>query len=371
MNNSINIKIKKSNFLNALGKVQSVVENKNTLPILANVKLDAEKGKLCITATDMDIAISDTVDVESEIEGTLTVNARKLYDIIRKMPDDADITIRGDADSTGKVQIKSKGCRFTLPCLKSDEFPIIDRGDLSCNFKIAANDFINIINKSKFAMSNNETQYVLNGINLQLNEKGIVATATNGHKLAQLSVPLDVDDFPNIILSSKTIVTILKVFDNPAIELDISLSNTKICISQGTESLVSKLIDGKYPDTARIFPSNLTNEIVINRELLLKTIDRISLAADAKQNMITLAINDNTMTISATSTENGDADEDLDIDCNVNNFRRDYNYKYLLESLTNINSDDVVIFLNDDKMPSIIKNPNNENEIYIVMAMMG
>lgn len=368
MTNSINIKISKATFMAALGKVQSVVQNRNTIAILANVKLDVEKDEVCITATDMDIAISETVKCESKQDGTLTIDARKLYDIVRKMPDD-EISIRGDAEATGKVQVKSKSCRFTLPCLQSTEFPIISRGNLDCSFNINTGEFLSAVNKTKFAMSLDEAKYTLNGVNLKQDDCNLISTATNAHKLGKVTTPLDVADFPNIILASKTVNIITKIFESSISELHIQLSKEKIVLTQGTMTLVSKLVDGAFPDTERVIPIDLTNELKINKQLFLSAIDRIALAADAKKNTIVISIQDGVMVVSAESDNAEQAEEDIDIETDINNFKIGFNHKYIAEVLHNIDSNDIVIYFGDASKPTVIKNPNADNELYLVMAV--
>jgi len=370
MNNSINIKIQKASLLDALGKVLSVVQNRNTIEILNNVKLDVEDDKLTITATDMDISACESILVDSEADGTLTINARKLFDIIRKTPDDEDIAIRGDADNSGKVQIKSKGCKFTLPCLKSSDFPIITKDNLPCNFKIAANDFVNIINKTKFAACTDEGRYSLSGVSLKVLDNNLIATSTNAAKLAKVTMPVELSNFPNILLPLKTIATILKIFNNPAIELDIAISDSKIAITQGGASIISKLIDAKFPDTDRTFPNILSNELTINRELLIKTIDRVSLAADAKKNQITIIVEDGSLIASAKDTTGEEAEGDIKIESSALTLKRSYNYKFLLEILSNIENENITLYFNKKNEPLYISNKQS-CEYYLLMPMHG
>src|SRR3990167_9657283 len=255
MTNKIGISIEKSILFNALANVQSAVDNKSTIALLNNVKLDVEGGKLTITATDMDIMVSEAISCESDVEGSLTVGARALFDVVRKMPEDS-ISIRGDSD-TGKCQIKSKGFRFSLPCLSSNEFPIIERGDLDCEVDINSIEFLKLLNKTKFAMSNDEVKYNLNGINLRINESNnLVSYATNGHKLARLISESNDLDFPSITIHSKAIGIILKALDKINGNLKISVSTSKICILCDNFIIISKLIDGAFPDVERVFPAD-------------------------------------------------------------------------------------------------------------------
>ncbi len=367
MSNQISLTIEKTVLLNALSNVQAVVANRNTMAILNNVKLDAEGGKLTITATDLDILVSESIAANIITSGSLTVNARALFDIIRKTPDDS-VDIRGNAD-TGKIQIKGKSCRFSLPCLNSDEFPIIDRGDLDCEFDINAIDFLKLLNKTKFAVSNNEAQYYLNGVNLHTDDDKLISCGTNGHKLAKVSIDFMVDNFPNIILSTKSVGIIAKIFDKPTANIKIAVSTTKICIACDDTSLIAKLIDGTFPDVNRCIPIGNDKIFNINRELILKSIDRVSLAASAKTSKITLSIKSNIATLSAKSDESGDAADDLEIACDIEDFKINFNSKYAIEILSNIDSETVDFNMQDSKTGIIINTPNNNNDIYIVMPM--
>jgi DNA polymerase-3 subunit beta len=371
MSNSISVKVSKAVLANALGKVQSVVQNKNAIAILANVKIDALKDKIIITATDMDITISETVPAEVDIQGSLTLDARKLYDIARKSSGEDDISIRGDADSTGKAQIKSKGFKFTLPCLNSDEFPAMDKGDADCEFNISSSVFLSLLSKVRFAISNDELKYMLNGINLKFIENELIAYATNGHKLAKNTVTLEnpIENFPEIIIPQKAIGLIAKAFEGSAIDLNIQLSANKILIQQGDLCFVSKLIDGQFPEVERVFPNAYTNKIEISKDGMLKAIDRVSLAATGKDSTITINVSPVEVIFSASGDDGGDAEEVIELENEITQLKKSYNFKYLIEILSGIDNDTVVIHFNDTKAPAVIQNPNNDNEVYLVMPI--
>lgn len=372
MSNEIGFTAKRNTLLQALGNIQAVIANKNAIAILNNVRLDVIGSQLTITGTDMDIAIAESIELDSiDVEGSLTINARGLYDIVKKMPADSDVNIRGNSDGTGKVQIKSKGCRFTLSSLSSDDFPAMDRGGLDNNFEILVNDFLKLLNKPRFAMSTNEAQYNLHGINLKSVDNNIIAAATNAHKLAKITIASISDiDIPSFSLPPKTIGLLSKILINPAEYAKISLSESKICINYSNVIIVSKLIDANFPDIDRVFPSVISNALKINREMLLTAIDRISLAADFKSRQITIIVKPGLITITAKSNENGIGEEDIEVETDLDNIRKNYNSKYLLEILSNIESETIIINFNNEGQPTLITGEGVDNEVYLIMEMM-
>lgn len=365
MSNSIAFNVDKNILLSALSNLQAVIANRNVIQILNNVKLDVIDNKITITATDMDISLSETTEVETLTQGTLTVNAKSFYDIIRKMPDNA-ITVRGDADS-GKVQIKSGKCKFSINCLSSEEFPLISTEDLNIDLDIAAIEFLDLLNKSKFAASNDEMKYQLCGINIKSDGEHVYADATNGMKLARI-VLQKFSDFEAITISNKAVNIIIKILDKSINNFKISFSNSKIQIIADDTILVSKLIDAGFPDVSRIIPDDLPDGISINRDILLKTMDRVSLAADDKTKTIKISLKENLLIISANSESNGSCEDEIPIIYDGEESSIIFNSKLLIEMLSNISSEFVGITFNNHQ-PTIIKNPNNSNEIYLIMSM--
>jgi len=370
MSNKIALTVEKSILLAALSNVQPVVQHKNPMPILGHLKLDAENGKLTISGTDMEILISETMDADIETEGGLTIGAKALYDIVRKMPDDA-ISIRGNAD-TGKVQIKAKGCRFSLPCLNIEEFPTIDRGDLDCELIITATEFLKILNKSKFAVSTNETQYVISGVSLKFQDDMIIADGTNGHRAARVKTSeITTENFPDIIIPAKTIAIISKAIDRPVTDFKIMISESKICILCDDAVIISKLIDGQFPDIDRAIPTGEGDNLAINRDIMIKALDRVSLASDGKTNRIMLDFKSGLLTVSANGQDGEVGEEDIEIPDFVGDLKLHYNSRYLLDVLSNIQSENVNFIFHGNKAGTIITNPTNENEQYLVLPMNG
>ena len=261
INSSIAFTIDRSLLLKALGHVQSVVEKRTTTPILSNVKLETLSGSLKLTATDMDIAITERIDADIIEEGSLTVPAHTFYDIVRKLPDGAQVDVEGDAKGSGKITISSASCNFSLACLPVEEFPVIDRGDMKHSFSLAAAELLALVDKTKFAMSNEETRYYLNGIyfHAKENENGdkvLCTVATDGHRLAKIEVasPEGADEIEGVIIPRKTVFELRKLIEESESEVEIELSDTKICFSSGDAVLLSKVIDGTFPDYTKVIP---------------------------------------------------------------------------------------------------------------------
>ena len=368
MSSNIALTIEKSVLLDALANVCPVIENRNVIEILGSLMLDARDGKLTISGTDLDILISETVVADTSEEGALAVDAKALYNIICKMPDGA-ISIRGGLDK-GKVQIKTKGCRFSLPCLSANDFPLIDKGGLTSELEIAAADFLNILNKTKFAVSSDETRYNLTGVNLRLKDNHLVAEAANGHKLARVKTSnAKCDNFPNIIIPPKSIAVITKALNKQTSDMIVLLSESKLYISCDNKVIISKLIDGKFPDMDRVFPAGDGSELSINRDAIVTALGRVSLAADGKTNQVVFDFKDELLTISAAAPNGQTAEEDVEISDTIGELRVGFNSKYLIEALSNIQSENVNFNVRDKKHAMLITSDTNEHEAYIVMPM--
>ena len=239
--------IDRSSFLRPLGHVQSVVERRNTIPILANVLLKARNGKVQLTATDMDMDILESISCNILQEGSLTVPAHTLYDIVRKLPEGAEVSLETDTENK-RLLVSAGRSKFTLPSLPADEFPAMSEETLPYSFSLTVDDGRALIDKTRFAISNEETRYYLNGIYFHASETSDVpmlrAVATDGHRLARVEIPLPegAKDMPSIIIPRKAVVEIRKLIDDWSDDIDVSLSDTKICFSIGYIILSTKLI---------------------------------------------------------------------------------------------------------------------------------
>jgi DNA polymerase-3 subunit beta len=259
--------IERAALLKALAHVQSVVERRNTIPILSNVLITAQKGRLSLAATDMDLAITEQVEASAAKAGSTTAPAHTLYEIVRKLPDGAQVELETASDDNSLV-VRAGRSRFTLQCLPPADFPAMAEGDLPHRFQLPATDLKGIIDRTRFAISNEETRYYLNGIYFHAASAGGTAVlrgvATDGHRLARVEVPLPkgASEIPGVIVPRKTVGEVRKLLDESDGSVEVELSDTRIRFASGGVTLVSKLIDGTFPDYERVIPTG--NDKVLN-----------------------------------------------------------------------------------------------------------
>lgn len=371
MLNNLAFNADKTLLTEALSNIQGVISNRNVIAILNNVMLIAEgdiiNGTLTITGTNMDVSVSETIKAEVMIAGTLTVNAKALFDIARKAPEEA-MSLRGDAD-TGKLQVKCGKSRFSMPCVNSDEFPNIERGDLTHTIPITSASFIKVLNKAKFAAATEEVKYNVNGVHIYCTENGFTGDACNGIKLARIFAPNALSEFPAVTIPLKTVHLLSKIITKPSDDFTVMVSKTKICVKYRDCILVSKLIDGLFPDLDRAFPRGESKEVILNRELLIKAIDRVALSADDTSNSIGMNFSRENLTLFTSSESRGDAAEDIEIVSSFDEFKIYFNSIHLLEILNNISGINVQLSLRDRMDAVIIADPENKDEIYLISPM--
>ncbi|MCT4575491.1 MAG: DNA polymerase III subunit beta, partial [Alphaproteobacteria bacterium] len=268
--------VEQSSILRVLSHIQSIVERKNTIPILSNVMIKAENNKLLLTATDMDIEIIESIDAEVIESGATTVPAHTLYDIVRKLQDGSQVTIEQSDDIN--VLISSGKSNFNLGSLPSDDFPVMSNEESEFNFSISVSDFTKIIDKTKFAISTEETRYYLNGVFFHEKEGNLVAVSTDGHRLAKVEIeaPQGSAGMPGVIIPRKTILEIRKLVDSFDGALNINLSENKIIFTIDSIKFTSKLIDGTFPDYERVIPKGNDKVLTLNPKEFSTTVDRVS-----------------------------------------------------------------------------------------------
>ena len=366
--------IDRSVLLKALSHVQSVVERRGTIPILSNIKLDATQEKLSLTATDMDIAIAENAPATVQTPGATTVPAHTFYDIVRKLPDGAQIELAKTSD-TGKVTIRAGSSRFTLPTLPVEDFPVMAEGDLAHNFTVSAAQCNALIDKARFAVSTEETRYYLNGIYFHAVETGDVnvlrSVATDGHRLARIEVPLPpgASGMPGVIIPRKAIGELKKLVDGGDGDVHISLSDSKIRFVCGNATLVSKLIDGTFPDYDRVIPSGNDKIMEVDGKAFTAAVDRVSVISSEKSRGIKLAIKAGKLTLSADSPEYGNASEELDVTYSAEPVDIGFNSRYLLEMMQQIEGDAVQFVLMDSTSPTLVRDTADIGALYVVMPM--
>ena len=369
------LNIERGILLKSLGHIQSVVERRNTIPILSNVLLEAEEGMLTLSATDLDLNISDKVIVEIEEDGGITAPAHTLYDIVRKLPEGSQVQLYYNVDS-GRLSISAGRSRFTLSCLPKEDFPASGEEAFPSNFFIRSEDFKNLIDKTRFAVSTEETRYYLNGIYLHTfeNEEGdktLRGVATDGHRLARFDMdcPEGAEDIPGVIIPRKAINELRKLIDACEGDVEISLSETKIRFKFMDVILFSKLIDGTFPDYSRVIPEGNDRKLEVSCKQLAEAVDRVSTISSDKTRSVKLVLSEGHLVLSVHSPEHGEAKEELAVSYSSEEMEIGFNSRYLLDILAQIEGDMVQIMLADATAPTVLMDITDQGSLYVLMPM--
>lgn len=374
--------IERGALLKALGHVQSVVERRNTIPILSNVLLRADAGAgvgvLALSATDMDLEIVEQVPSRIERPGRTTAPAHTLYDIVRKLREGAQIEIDASGERSAMV-LRSGRSTFTLACLPPEDYPVMASGDLAYNFTLTAVELRSLVDRTRFAISTEETRYYLNGIYLHTTKNDEVpvirAVATDGHRLARVEMvmPEGAAGMPGIIVPRKTVIELRKLVDESEDEIQISLSETKIRFATGEAALTSKLIDGTFPDYDRVIPSNNDKILEVKCKEFAEAVDRVSTISTEKSRAVKLAIvpgaNGGSLAVSATSPENGTAVEEIDATYLAEPIEIGFNSRYLLDITAQIDGEGAQFAMSDSASPTIVRDRADPSALYVLMPM--
>ncbi len=374
--------IERGALLKALGHVQSVVERRNTIPILSNVLLRADAvsdgGTLALSATDMDLEIVERVSGRIERAGRTTAPAHTLYDIVRKLREGAQIEIDASGERSAMV-LRSGRSTFTLACLPPEDYPVMASSDLAHNFTLTAAELRGLVDRTRFAISTEETRYYLNGIYLHATKNDEVpvirAVATDGHRLARVEMvmPEGAAGMPGVIVPRKTVIELRKLVDESEDEIQVSLSETKIRFATGEAALTSKLIDGTFPDYDRVIPSNNDKVLEVKCKEFAEAVDRVSTISTEKSRAVKLAIapgsNGGSLSVSATSPENGTAIEEIDATYLAEPIEIGFNSRYLLDITAQIDGEGAQFVMSDSASPTIVRDRADPSALYVLMPM--
>ncbi len=358
----------------SLAHVQSVVERRNTIPILSNVLLDAGEGRLSLTATDMDLTIVEVVPCAVGEAGATTAPAHTLYDIIRKLPEGAEVELSTGGDG-GQMSLRSGRSHFTLATLPREDFPASTPGELPRSFELQAEELKALIERTRFAISTEETRYYLNGIYLHAaqadNLEVLRAVATDGHRLArvQMALPSGAEGMPGVIVPRKTVGEVYKLIEETDQPVRIALSETKIRFAFDDTVLTSKLIDGTFPDYNRVIPANNDKTMEVDCRAFSQAVDRVSTISTEKSRAVKLALADGTVTLSATSPEAGSAEEDVPVAYAGPALEIGFNSRYLLDIAGQIEGNGAVFHLSDAASPTIVRDAADADALYVLMPM--
>ena len=368
--------VERAALLRALAHVQSVVERRNTIPILSNALLEARSGALRITATDMDLAVVEKVPAEVSQDGATTVAAHTLYDIVRKLPEGAQIEI-GSGREEGRLDLRSGRSRLSLAALPSEDFPVTTDGDTPHNFAVTAGELRTLIDRTQFAVSTEETRYYLNGIYLHAakaeDSDGEVlrAVATDGHRLARVDVPLPkgASGMPGVIVPRKTVAELRKLVEEGEAEIAVSLSETKIRFALESVVLTSKLIDGTFPDYKRVIPSNNDKALEVECDAFAKAVDLVSTISTEKSRAVKLSLGKGSLVLSASSPEAGSASEELEVGYSAEALEIGFNSRYLLDITRQIGGRSALFMLADAASPTLVRDTADASAVYVLMPM--
>ncbi len=366
-------KISRSNFFKTLSHLQGIVDKKNSLPVLSNILIEAKNNQLILSSTDMDISIIEKINCTVTEDGATTINSQILYDIVRKIDDNSEIEI---ISNNGKLlTLRSEGSRFSLASLPKEDYPIIEKDNPGIDIVLNSKTLFKLIDKTKFAISNEETRYFLNGLYFNVNNEGkkniVTLVGTDGHRLAKFSHEIDgkIDQVSGVIIPKKTIYELSKLLSDIDTDINISVSSNKIVFIIGNIIFISKLIDGNFPDYKRVIPNDNRNILKIDRHKLLSAVDRVSTIANEKSPVIKFKLLQNILNLNTINNESSTASEDLEINYEGDEIEIGFNSKYIMDIVNNLDDNEISINLKDNTSPVIAKEDSNNDLVYVLMPM--
>jgi len=369
--------IERATLLRCLSHVQSVVERRNTIPILSNVLIDADAGGgVKVMATDLDLQVVETMTAASvESGGAITVSAHLLFDIARKLPDGSQVSLEM---SENRMVVKAGRSRFQLPTLPRDDFPVIVEGELPTSFELPARELAELIDRTRFAISTEETRYYLNGIFLHVSDESrpvLKAAATDGHRLARYTIdrPEGAAGMPDVIVPRKAVGELRKLLEEALdsnVQIDLSASKIRFALGgEGGVVLTSKLIDGTFPDYSRVIPTGNDKLLRLDPKSFYEGVDRVATIATEKTRAVKMGLDADKVTLSVTSPDNGTAAEEIAAEYKSDGFEIGFNANYLKDILSQIDSDMVELHLADAGAPTLIRRDENSPALYVLMPM--
>ena len=358
----------------SLSYCQGVIEKRSTLPILSNVLLDVNKNKLTITATDLDVIfIHNISNIEVIEEGTTTTSSSIMYDIVRKFASGNKINFSKPGES--KLQLESEKSVFNLNCINSSEFPLTEENFNQNEFSIKSKEFLKLLNKCKFSLSNDETRHYLNGIffhQTQVDDKFyLTAAATDSHRMSISKMRLNEKiEFDPIILPKKTIFQLCSILEDFEGEIKISNIKSKIKFQLKDSILISKLIDGKFPNYTQVIPKENQKKLEVDLKLFLSSVDRVASVSFDKKDGVKFDLSKNILNLSVNNTNSGDGKESLNVKFD-HELNISFNSRYLIDVAAQLDGESIEIYLKDTGSPALIRDPADINSIYVIMPMKG
>ncbi len=368
------ISIERGALLKAVSQAQSVVERRNTIPILANVLIEAQGDSVQFRATDLDIEVLDKAPAMVERSGATTVPASILHEIVRKLPDGALVTLNAD-DAAGRLTVEAGRSNFSLATLPKEDFPVMASSEYQSNFSVPAMALRRLFDKSRFAISNEETRYYLNGVYLHVAEfdggKVLRCVATDGHRLARIDadLPEGAGDMPGVIVPRKTVLEMRKLLDDDEMEIAVSVSETKVRFATPDITLTSKVIDGTFPDYTRVIPQGNTKRLEVDAAEFAQAVDRVATVSSERSRAVKLQLEEDRLILSVNAPDSGAAEEELAVAYGDERLEIGFNAKYLLEIASQVDRENAVFLFNSAGDPTLMREGNDPSAVYVVMPM--
>jgi DNA polymerase-3 subunit beta len=368
------ISIERAALLKAVGQAQSVVERRNTIPILANVLIEAEGSTVSFRATDLDIEVVDKAPAQVERAGATTVSAVMLHEIVRKLPDGALVQLTDDS-ATGRIIVQAGRSVFSLATLPKEDFPVMASSEYAANFSAPAPMLRRLFDKSKFAISTEETRYYLNGVYLHVAEgdggKVLRCVATDGHRLARIDAPLPegAAGMPGVIVPRKTVGELRKLLDDDDMQIAVSVSETKVRFATPAITLTSKVIDGTFPDYSRVIPLGNTRRLEVDASEFARAVDRVATVSSERSRAVKLQLDEDRLILSVNAPDAGAAEEELAVAYSDDRLEIGFNAKYLLEIASQVDRENAVFLFNSSGDPTLMREGNDTSAVYVVMPM--
>ena len=368
------LSIERGTLLKAVSQAQSVVERRNTIPILANVLIEAEGNTVTFRATDLDIEVLDKAPAQVERAGSTTVSAVMLHEIVRKLPDGSLVTLSDDSAS-GRLSVQAGRSHFNLATLPKEDFPVMASSDYASNFSAPAGVLRRLFDKSKFAISTEETRYYLNGVYMHVADgeggKVLRCVATDGHRLARIDAPLPAgaEALPGVIVPRKTVGELRKLLDDDDMQIAVSVSETKVRFATPDITLTSKVIDGTFPDYTRVIPQGNSRRLEVDARDFAAAVDRVATVSSERSRAVKLSLDEDRMVLSVNAPDSGAAEEELAVAYGDERLEIGFNAKYLLEIASQVDRENAVFMFNSAGDPTLMREGNDMSAVYVVMPM--
>ena len=368
------VSMERSALLRAVSQAQSVVERRNTIPILANVLIEAEGDTVTFRATDLDIEVLDRAAAMVERAGGTTVSAVTLHEIVRKLPDGAQVVLAEDP-SAGRLTVTAGRSNFSLATLPKEDFPVMASSEYASNFTAKAGVLRRLFDKSKFAISTEETRYYLNGVYMHVADgedgRALRCVATDGHRLARIDaeLPPGAEDMPGVIVPRKTVGELRKLLDDDEADIAVSVSETKVRFATSDITLTSKVIDGTFPDYTRVIPSGNTRKLEVDAGDFAKAVDRVATVSSERSRAVKLQLDEDRLVLSVNAPDSGNAEEEIAVAYGDEPLEIGFNAKYLLEIASQVDRENAVFLFNSAGDPTLMREGSDTSAVYVVMPM--